>query len=216
MSCRPSSCLSLWKHQHIWAAVSNECLFPLLAGKWCSDISKRKAFWQLPLPIQREAAVWESAWHCVRGATCIIWRTHLCRGRLQGSDGDTQTLLPSSVAPWSQLWGEPNLVWRTKKAFTGLLINPFILVSEVKPQLRTQAEIDIQWEVCRFFLGESWSYFGVFLFKVLVSLKQEWGQIESVVSSSSCIFFMQYRVYNIRSSLLYLLSLIVPRESTAP
>lgn len=43
-SCRPSSCLSLWKHQHIWPAFSNECLFPLLFGKWCSDITKEKGF----------------------------------------------------------------------------------------------------------------------------------------------------------------------------
>ncbi len=43
-SCRPSSCPPLWKHQHIWPAVSNECLFLLLVGKWCSDISKEKGF----------------------------------------------------------------------------------------------------------------------------------------------------------------------------
>ena len=44
--------------------------------------AKRKAFWQLPLRIQRKAPVWESVWHCVRGPTCTNGHTHLCRGRL--------------------------------------------------------------------------------------------------------------------------------------
>lgn len=52
---------------------------------------KRKAFWQLPLRIRREDPVWESAWHCVRGATCTIWCAHLCGGRLWGSDDVTDT-----------------------------------------------------------------------------------------------------------------------------
>lgn len=52
---------------------------------------KRKAFWQLPLRIQREAPVWESVWHCVQGPTCTIRYTHLCGGTLWGSDDVTDT-----------------------------------------------------------------------------------------------------------------------------
>lgn len=52
---------------------------------------QRKAFWQLPLRIQKEAVVWEAVWHCVRGPTCTIWCAHLCGGRLWGSDDVTDT-----------------------------------------------------------------------------------------------------------------------------
>lgn len=51
---------------------------------------KRKVLWQLPPRIRGASPVWEAAWHCDWGTTCTIWCTHLCTGRLQGSDNVTE------------------------------------------------------------------------------------------------------------------------------
>lgn len=91
-SCRPSSCLCLCENISTFGLPLPVTVYSLCC--WGNDVvtsARRKAVWQLPLRIQTDDPVWESVWHCVRGAARTVWCAHLCRGRLWGSDDVSDT-----------------------------------------------------------------------------------------------------------------------------
>lgn len=61
---------------------------------WGNDamtLVRERLFDSCHFEYREKLPVWESVWHCVRGATCTIRCTHLCRGRLWGTDDVTDT-----------------------------------------------------------------------------------------------------------------------------